>query len=122
MALKTKAGTLENWAKAYQDYKASGATQSRYCEAAGLSLWGFKAGIKLAKRAGLISLGKGQLTAPQPKAPAFLPLQVQMGDDEPDRSDGIAPYCEVRFNGALGIRIESAEAMAEFSRLMRVLR
>jgi hypothetical protein len=107
-----------NWAAAYGKYIESGLSQARYCEREGLNIGGFQTGTKAARKAGLI--GQGGADRRAKGECQFMAVKI--------RDDGVvggalpeAAYCEIRFNGKAGIRIETAEAMGALASMMRQL-
>lgn len=107
-----KSGTerAKYWQAKYRNYEESGQTQSGYCKSEGISLWSFKAGIQEARREGLIA-ASGRPGRKRSLEASFVPIRVLAVEDPSE------PYCEIRFNGKPGIRIERRESIG----LMREL-
>jgi hypothetical protein len=101
------------WAGIYSEWKTSKQRQAAYCESRGIKGWEFKLGIRAAREAGLIAKtdrpprGKGNASS------SFVPIRVR----ETPSSGG--PYCEIRFNGSAGIRIETRESIGQLRELIR---
>ena len=103
-----------DWEAEYICWQKSGLSQRRYSEAAGYSLWTFKTGIfrsgcrkrlkktDLRKKTRFVALKAAQTAAIAPEKQA-------------------AAYCEIRFNGKPGLRIESAETMDQLRTLVKGL-
>jgi len=100
------------WAEEYRKWQSSKLKQRDYCQREGLSFWKFKAGVELATHSGIIERQRGcENTREIEKTTGF--AAVEINGDQP-----IAPYCEIRFNGKSGIRIETAESLGFLRELL----
>ena len=108
-------GRAKKWVEAYEKWQESGLTQRSYCSQWGLIFTQFKAGIENARQQGLLERpsqdGKGVDEVTRSKVVGFAPVQI----NNPERS---MPYCEIRFEGKAGIRIETAESLRYFVDLL----
>lgn len=118
---ESKTSRARKWGDAYREWQESGLAQRDYCSRAGYGFWQFKAGIEEARRARIVSRRRkpssstnqgGSLVAEQHSG--FAPVQILEA-----RSQAESPYCEIRFRGAVGIRIETAESLREFINLIK---
>ena len=92
------------WQNEYRNYQESGQTQSEYCKSRGINFWAFKTGVQEARREGLIAKSGRPRRKPSSEA-SFVPIRL-LAVDEPSE-----PYCEIRFSGKPGIRIETRESI-----------
>jgi hypothetical protein len=108
---------LNKWTEAYNGWKESGLSQKVYCKESGYQFWQFKSGIEQARQTGELErhhgkrkevgqLGRG--------GNGFASIKMMES-----RGDEGSPYCEIRFRGQMGIRIESPEHLAEFCKLVK---
>ncbi len=102
---------LGKWAQAYREWEESGVVQRAYCERKGVRFWQFKAGVEGARRAGILERVNRKGMA------GFAPVQV-IENSTHSKADIQIAYCEIRFNGQAGIRIESMESLRNFMTLI----
>lgn len=106
--------TAKKWAREYEKWKTSNQQQGEYCDGQGIKKWEFKAGVRMAREAGLIEkTGR----PPRGKTPALPPKFVPIQVTETSRKQ--EPYCEIRFNGQAGIRIETQASIKELRDLIQ---
>ena len=102
---------LDKWAQAYREWQCGEDSQREYCDRKGIRFWQFKAGVENARRAGILERVKRN------RITGFAP--VQLIEQTSNNTAGTAtPYCDKRFNGQAGIRIESVESRRDFMGLM----
>ena len=102
---------LEKWAQAYREWQCGEDSQREYCDRKGIRFWQFKAGVENSRRAGILERVKRN------RITGFAP--VQLIEQTSNNTAGTAtPYCDMRFNGQAGIRIESVESRRDFMGLM----
>jgi len=105
------------WAEEYRKWQSSKLKQREYCQKEGLSFWKFKAGVDAAAQSGMISRGRRRWVYENSQEPEKLSgfAAVQINADQT-----IAPYCEIRFNGKSGIRIETPDSLIFLRELLGV--
>ena len=110
-----RAERAQKWATAYSEWGVSGLSQRGYCQKTDLSFWKFKCGVELARKSGLIAKcrqGPDEMGAGR----GFVPIQINGADRSVSPPE---PYCEIRFQGLPGIRIETAESWGQFRQLLQ---
>ena len=105
----------EAWGDRYAEWKKSGQTQAAYCKSRGLNLWRFKGGVQRARRKGPFSDEVGD------KRVGFFRVKLEGAGQAKRFSSGLEPFCEIRFSGKAGIRIETMESLALIRDLVRAL-
>ncbi len=103
------------WAEVYSKWQESGLKQRDYCERDGISFWKFKAGIEAAAQTGTIERRKHRRHANirEVKLSAFAAVQIK-------EAKTTTPFCEIRFNGKCGIRIETSESLGLLRELLGI--
>jgi hypothetical protein len=102
------------WAEVYGKWQESGLKQRDYCQRECVSFWKFKAGIETAAQTGMIERRKRRRHENMreiEKITGFAAVEINAGQP-------IAAYCEIRFNGKSGIRIETAESLGFLRELL----
>ena len=102
---------LEKWAQAYREWQCVEDSQREYCDRKGIRFWQFKAGVENARRAGILERVKRN------RITGFAPVQL-IEQTSNNTAGSPTAYCEIRFNGQAGIRIESVESLRDFMVLM----
>lgn len=103
-----------DWETEYIGWQKSGLSQQAYSEKSGYTLAVFKNGMT---RTGCRKRLKKR---PETINPIFIELKAtQRGPIEKENSP--EAYCEIRFNGKPGLRIENAETMGELRTLVKGL-
>jgi hypothetical protein len=109
-----KNGQEKDWGAEYHGWQKSGLSQQAYSNQSGYSLWTFKNGI--AKSGCRKRLKKSVTHTPT----RFVELQAtESGSLEKEISP--EAYCEIRFKGKPGLRIESAETLVQLRSLVKGL-
>ena len=103
-----------DWEAEYIGWQKSGLSQRKYSEKSGYSLWTFKNGMT---RTGCRERLKKR---PATTKPIFVELKSSPVTAH-EREIAPEAYCEIRFSGKPGLRIESAETMCELRTLVKGL-
>ncbi len=98
----------------YEGWQRSGQTQAEYAKGCGIALWAFKYRVKQGKKREKVINSD------------FIPIKVRAASLTASTSEEItkgramtgAPYCEIRFEGGHGVRIESRESMGYLRALL----
>lgn len=98
------------WAAEYAGWRSGGLSQRAYSQTRGYSLYQFKNGTSAAKKSGSIPKERDE------SRPKFVALKGVGCGDHPK-----AAYCEIRFSGKAGIRIETEETMSQLRGLVKGL-
>jgi len=102
------------WAEEYRKWQSSNLKQREYCQKEGFSFWKFKAGVEVATHAGVIERQRRrEKMGESEKLSGFAAVQI-------NAAQTIAPYCEIRFNGKSGIRIETPDSLIFLRELLGV--
>ena len=103
-----------DWETEYIGWQKSGLSQRTYSEERGYSVSAFKNGMT---RTGCRKRLKKR---PETINPIFIELKSSQVI-APERAIWPEAYCEIRFNGKPGLRIENAETMGELRTLVKGL-
>lgn len=120
--MKTEIEKAEYWARVHSEWRNSGQDQESYCKREGIIFRQFKSGVKKASAAGL--LGK--------RKPPNLEESSKPCEDSGFKRINLEPfvsgkgeqkpaYCEIWFEGKLGIRVETAESLSRLGELIKGL-
>lgn len=116
---KKRLAQVKKWVEAYAGWQESGLGQRDYCEQAGLKYTQFKDGIKSARQAGAIEQSRrksAEIARFSEEQAGF--ARVKIVESSQLEAPKAPAYCEIRFNGQGGIRIESVESFRDFMELI----
>lgn len=107
--------TAEYWANEHKKWRNSGQDQESYCKKEGLIFRQFKSGVKKASAAGLLD----KKNAPTEKGDGFKQINIDLSSV--GKEEGRPAYCDIWFQGKLGIRIETEESLGHLGTLIKGL-
>lgn len=113
---KKREARAEVWKKQYGDWEASGLTQRLYCAQVGLIFGQFKSGVEAARQQGILeraNKGGNEKNKVISNLDGFAPVRI-------NPTDTPSPYCEIRFNGKSGARIETVESLGLLRELLGI--
>ena len=107
------------WAAEHKKWRESGEEQETYCKNKGLIFKQFKSGVKKASAAGLLCKKARPMLKEKPPEGRAGFKRIEIEQKEAIENSGA--YCEIWFEGRLGIRVEKQESLSQLGELIKGL-